>query len=366
MELDTQQTDQLILDTARRLFIEQCGAQVINDAECGKAPERLRQAVLETGLTLAWVPEEAGGVGGSLALGFDLIRQAASFALPAPMADTLMANLLLAKSGLAITDRWAALAFDGGDLPVLSQGEVNGVVEAASDALEVAVVVVPVLEKGRVKIATFAPSTIEIKHQENLAGEARACITLKSAIPDQVSGPVDNMTHDGLKQFCALVRACQIAGALEKIGELTVSYVKERQQFGRPLGKFQAVQHKVADIAGESALAGAAVEQAIRTISVHPEPFSGGSHLLLPLATAKVLASEAAGKVTRDAHQAHGAMGFSFEYPLQQYSRRVWSWREEFGSEFYWSERLGMAVASEINARDVGEDAGSVWDVVSR
>ncbi|MBD3656997.1 MULTISPECIES: acyl-CoA dehydrogenase [Marinobacter] len=366
MGFDMEQTDQLILDTAHRLFTDQCGADVVNGAERGEAPERLRQAILDAGLTLAWVPEAAGGVGGSLALGLNLIRQAAGFALPVPLADALVANLLLAESGLAVTERWAALAFDGDELPVLLQGEVNGVVAAAAGAPEAAVLVVPVTEKGVVKIATFAPSTIEMEHQESLAGEARTRVILKSAIPGQLSGPVDGMTADGLKQFCALVRACQIAGALEKIGELTVGYVKERQQFGRPLGKFQAVQHKVADIAGESALAGAAVEQAVRRVSAHPEPFSGDSDIFLPLATAKVVASEAAGKVTRDAHQAHGAMGFSFEYPLQQYSRRVWSWREEFGSEFYWSERLGMAVAAEISALGAGEVAGCAWDAVSR
>tara|TARA_R110000824_G_scaffold135149_12_gene298229 strand:+ start:34 stop:1125 length:1092 start_codon:yes stop_codon:yes gene_type:complete len=363
MGFEMEQTDQLILDTAHRLFSDQCGSDIVNGAELGETPERLRQAVLDSGLTLAWVPEAAGGVGGSLALGFNLIRQAAGFALPVPLADTLVANLLLAESGLTVSDRWAALGFDGGELPELFQGKVNGVVEAASGAPGAATLVVPVAERGVVKIATFAPSTIEMEHQESLAGEARSRITLKSAIPGQLSGAVEGMTLDGLKQFCALVRACQIAGALEKIGELTVAYVKGRQQFGRPLGKFQAIQHKVADIAGESALAGAAVEAAVRLVSVHQEPFGGGS--LLSVATAKVVASEATGKVARDAHQAHGAMGFSFEYPLQQYSRRVWSWREEFGSEFYWSERLGMEVASEICARKAGGAAGSAWAVIT-
>lgn len=361
-----EQTDQLILDTAHRLFIDQCSTDIVNAAERGETPERLRQAILETGLTLAWVKEEAGGVGGSLALGFHLIRQAAGYALPAPLADTLMANLLLAEGGLVVTDRWTALAFDGGDLPVLLQGKVTGVVEGASGAGEAAILVVPVLDNASVRIATFAPTAIETDHQESLAGEARSRLFFNSAIPDQLSGPVEGMTADGLKQFCALVRACQIAGALEKMGELTVSYVKQRQQFGQPLGKFQAVQHKVADLAGESALAGAAVDQAIREISAHPEPFSGDARILLPVATAKVVASEAAGEAARHAHQAHGAMGFSFEYPLQQYTRRVWHWREEFGSEFYWSERLGKAAASEVHARGAHGAAGCVWDVVSR
>lgn len=361
-----EQTDQLILDTAHRLFSELSGAEIVNGAELGEKPEQLRQAILESGLTLAWVPEEAGGVGGSLELGFNLIRMASGFALPVALADTLVANLLLARSGLEVSDRWAGLAYDGGDLPVLVQGEVNGVVENASGAVEAGFLVVPVMEKGEVRIATFAPSTIDMEHRESLAGEARTRVILRSAIPGQLSEPVNNMTEDGLRQFCALVRASQVAGALERMGEITVGYVKERTQFGRPLGKFQAIQHKVADIAGESALTTAAMEQAVRRVSSHPEAFNGDSLVFMAVATAKVVASEAAGKVCRDAHQAHGAMGFSFEYPLQQYSRRVWCWREEFGSEFYWSERLGMAVANELVAQGGNPVPGNAWDIVSR
>jgi acyl-CoA dehydrogenase len=359
-----EQTDQLILDTARRLFSDHSGADVVNQAELDEPPETLRDAVRAAGLSLAWVPEEAGGVGGSLALGFNLIRLAASFAVPVPLVDTMIANLVLAKSGLELAEGWAALVFEEGELPTVEQGRVNGVVDNAPGVIDGSRLVVPVTDGGMVRIATFAFHNLAIEERESLAGEARARVAFDSVIPAQLSPVVDSMSEDGLRQFCALVRACQIAGAFEKITGLTVRYVSERQQFGRPLGKFQAIQHKVADIAGESALANAAVEQAIRTLSECSEPFCGDNHVFLPVATAKVVTSEGAATVTRLAHQAHGAMGFSFEYPLQQYSRRVWGWREEYGSEFYWSERLGMSVASEVG--HAGVEGGPVWDVVSR
>lgn len=358
-----EQTDQLILDTARRLFSDHCGADVVNQAESGVAPEKLCSAVIEAGLPLAWVSEDAGGVGGSLALGFNLIRQAASFALPAPLAETLVANLVLAESGFEVADAWAALVFAGGQLPVVDNGTISGVVDNAPGVVSNSLLVVPASDQGKIRIATFSADRLTIEQRESLAGEPRARVQLDGVTPIQLSAVVDGMTEDGLRQFCALVRASQIAGAMEKMTELTVGYVKERQQFGRPLGKFQAIQHKVADIAGESALANAAVEQAVRMLSEHPEPFSGNAVAFLPVATAKVVASEGAGTVSRLAHQSHGAMGFSFEYPLQQYSRRIWSWREEYGSEFYWSERIGMAVAGEIRNADAD---GQVWDIVSR
>ena len=359
-----EQTDQLILDTARRLFSDHGGAEVVNQAEIGEPPQKLLDAVMTAGLPLAWVPEEAGGVGGSLALGFNLIRQAASFAVPVPLADTMIANLVLAKSGLEVADGWAALVFDGGQLPTVDNGRVNGVVDSAPGVVDGSLLVVPVADEGLVRIATFVFHGLAIEEHESLAGEARARVSLEHAVPAQLSPVTDSMTEDGLRQFCALARACQIAGAFEKITELTVGYVRERQQFGRPLGKFQAIQHKVADMAGESALSNAAVEQAIRMLSECSEPFCGDNRVFLPVATAKVVTSEGAATVIRLAHQSHGAMGFSFEYPLQQYSRRVWSWREEYGSEFYWSERIGMSVANDIcNGRAEG---GQVWDIVSR
>lgn len=366
MGFEMEQTDQLILDTAQRLFSDHCAADVVNAAENGVAPVRLLNAILEAGLPLAWVPEEAGGVGGSLTLGFNLIRQAAGFALAAPLAETLVANRVLAESGLEVDETWSVLVFDGGALPRLADGKISGVVENAPIHAGAARLVVPVSDQAGIRIATFAPDSVTIDYRESLAGESRAQVQLDEAAPLELSPAVEAMNAHGLMQFCALVRACQIAGAMEKMSELTVAYVKERQQFGRALGKFQAIQHKVADIAGESALATAAVEQAVRELSQHSQPFSGSGDTLLSVATAKVVASEAAGTVSRLAHQCHGAMGFSFEYPLQQYSRRIWSWREEYGSEFYWSERIGLAVANELKNSAPGPADGRVWDIISR
>lgn len=366
MGFEMEQTDQLILDTAQRLFADHCGADVVNGAENGVAPVGLLNALLEAGLPLAWVPENAGGVGGSLALGFNLIRQSAGFALAAPLAETLLANRVLAEAGLEVAEYWAVLVFDGGELPTLVGGKVSGLVESAPMHAGATRLVVPVSDQEAIRIAIFGPDDVEIDYRESLAGEARAQVQLSEAVPLELSSSVDGMSEHGLMQFCALVRACQIAGAMEKMNELTVAYVKERHQFGRALGKFQAIQHKVADIAGESALANASVEQAVRELSQHPLPFSGNGDTFLSVATAKVVASAAAGTVSRLAHQCHGAMGFSYEYPLQQYSRRIWSWREEYGSEFYWSERIGLAVADELKQSAAGQKGGRVWEIISR
>ncbi len=187
-----EQTDQLILDTAYRLFSDHCGAEVVNQAEIGEFPGKLHDAVMAAGLPLAWVPEKAGGVGGSLALGFNLIRQAASFAVPVPLVDTMIANLVLAESGLEVADTWAALVFDGGQLPVVDNGTVTGVVNNTPGVVSGSLLVVPVTDRGLVRVATFAFDNLAIEESESLAGEARARVTMEGASPIQLSPVVDD------------------------------------------------------------------------------------------------------------------------------------------------------------------------------
>jgi len=360
------ETDLLILDTAERLLSDICTTEAAMQYERGTVPDNLANAILDSGLPMAWVPEQSGGVGGSLPLGFELIRKAAAYALPLPLAETLVANLLLALSGLSVPGRWTALGYDGGELPVAMRGEVNGTVEMASGADDASVIVVPVLEKGHLRIASFAASTIDMEHRRNLAGEVRTRLILRSAIPSRLSARVKNLTEDGIRQFCALVRSAQIVGALDRSGELTVAYVAERKQFGRALGKFQAIQNRVADIAGEAALAGAAVQQAVRTLANCEFPLCGDSSTAIAIASAKLVAGDAAQKVPENAHQAHGAMGFSYEYPLQLFTRRVWCWREEFGSEFYWSGYIGELLKNEVQSGGEGSVLGKAWDFATR
>ena len=123
----------------------------------------------------------------------------------------------------------------------------------------------------------------------------------------------------------------------------------ERKQFGRPIGKFQAIQQMLADAAGQYAAAAAAADLAA----------AGLRHrrLRVRVAIAKARVGEAAGKVAEVCHQVHGAMGFTQEHPLHFATRRLWSWRDEFGHEAYWQERIGRMVCS-ARRRSAVADAG--------
>jgi len=137
----------------------------------------------------------------------------------------------------------------------------------------------------------------------------------------------------------ALGRAAMMAGALERLLDLSVQYAKDRKQFGRPIGGFQAVQQNLAILAAEVAAANAMVTLAGR--------IQGGRHQGAAVAAAKARAGRAAGIAARIAHQIHGAMGFTDEYPLQLFTRRLWSWRDEYGSDRAWMAVLGRLAAAE-------------------
>jgi acyl-CoA dehydrogenase len=125
-------------------------------------------------------------------------------------------------------------------------------------------------------------------------------------------------------------------GALETARDLAVAHARDRTQFGRPLAAFQAVQHMLAQIARDVAVTRSVVELAVSAAS---ENVTGG---WLEIASAKVVAGRAARTVSAHAHQVHGAIGITKEYSLSALTRRLWSWREEFGTESEWSQRIGQ------------------------
>ncbi|WP_417321104.1 acyl-CoA dehydrogenase family protein [Erythrobacter aureus] len=134
----------------------------------------------------------------------------------------------------------------------------------------------------------------------------------------------------------AFARAAQIGGALDAALARAVGYVNERQQFGRPLAKFQAVQQSLATFACEAAAANCAAMGAAQALNRGPAEFE--------IAAAKLRANRAVEIGTTVAHQVHGAIGFTEEYGLHHLTGRLWQWRSEYGNDAYWSRRLGSAV----------------------
>jgi alkylation response protein AidB-like acyl-CoA dehydrogenase len=333
-------SDNIIVDTATRIFRDLCEPATVNEAEAGVWPRALWAALEESGLPLAWVPEERGGAGAAMADGFAVLRAAGRFAVPVPLAETLMAGWLLARAGIDMPAGPMTLApiHADGHIALGADGRLAGRARHVPFARNAGHIAVLADRGGKPVVALVAAADLAINHQQSLAGEPRDTVSFDGAVP-QMAEPAA-LDADAVQCLGAAVRLQQMAGALEKILEQSVQWALDRSQFGRPIAKFQAVQHNLATLAGEVAAASAAADLAA-------DACDGPAPCAAEVAIAKVRGGEAAGNGAAIAHQVHGAMGFTYEHTLHHATRRLWAWREEFGNEAVWATRLGHLVAAE-------------------
>jgi acyl-CoA dehydrogenase len=331
----------LLSDTVTRLFTDLATKELIEAAEKGTWPDKLWRALEEGGLTLPLVSEDAGGAGGTWLDAHVVIRASGRYTAPVPVAETIIAAWLLSRAGLDVPFGPLTVA------PVrrderLTLSQSAGGVKVSGRATRVPwgrdaghVVTVGELD-GRPAVALTARGAATVEEDRSLALEPRDTLVFRDAAA-VAAAPAD-VPMDAIRLYGAMARAAQMAGALEACLLQSVRYATERKQFGRPIGSFQAIQQNLAVLAGHVAAAGIAAESAFRAAE------RGDARL--PIAVAKVRAGEAAGVGAGIAHQTHGAIGFTYEHSLHFATRRLWSWRAEFGSESAWARELGRTVAA--------------------
>lgn len=297
----------MLADTAERLFTTHAEAIEQAAAQGGWATEAWN-AIEESGLPLALVPEQHGGFGIPPAEALALVRQAGTHALALPLAETMIANAALAAAGLPLAEGPAGLAPEP-QKPV-PWGRFAQTVVAFSDG----------------QLHRYTSPTV-VQQGQNLASAPRDLL-------DLAGGETAPFPGASLLEWAALARALQMAGALEHVLQLTVDHVSTRVQFGRPLAKFQAIQQELAKLAGEVAAASAAADQAA-------DAFAENTDLAFAVAVARARIGEAASKASAIAHQLHGAIGFTREHVLHRYTTALWSWRDEYGTQRAWTLALG-------------------------
>ncbi|GGL12655.1 acyl-CoA dehydrogenase family protein [Nocardia jinanensis] len=297
----------------------------------------------ETGLTAVGIDESAGGSGGTFADAAAVIRAAARAAAPVPLVGTLLLAPHLrtvfgaphrrGPSAVAVGSVRAVAGDDG----VRLEGTIT---EVAYGRIADTVLVLGRDEAaGRVLLAEIPGAEVNWEQHENLAGEPRDSAELSLAVTALGALPLAELDGiiERLRDIEALGLSLSIAGALHTVQELTVGYANERAQFGKPISKFQAVKQLAAVLAGEVAVTDAAVSAAVDLVEA-------GAPAGFPIAAARLRAALAATEVSKIAHQIHGAIGYTREYRLHQYTRRLWSWRDEGRSEAQWSEIAGQRV----------------------
>lgn len=321
----------LILDTADRIFRDLCDQVLIDKAEKGEWPAGLWQTLEESGLTQASVPEERGGAGGTLGDGLYFLKTSGRYAAPLPLAETLIAGVLLAQAGADVPAGPLTIApVRANETIAVVGGKLSGTATRIPFARNASAIVVLTSEG----LVVVDPAQVTIEPGKSMAGEPRDTVIFDGAPATVVGGAV---AFEALMRLGALARSVQMAGAMEGILAMSLQYVQDRVQFGRTLSKFQAVQQSMAALAGQVAAASAAADAAIESTE------AGDNGINIAVAKARV--GEAAGVAAELAHQAHGAIGFTHEYALHQFTRRMWAWRDEFGGEPYWQAELGRQVA---------------------
>jgi len=335
-------TDPQLLDATRRIYMEVGSPWPPAERQNTK----LWKTLEESGLTLAWCPEEFGGAGGSVADGLSVIGITGEFWDPVPVTETLLAGWLLSKAQITIPKGPLSLLITEADseIKVDKNGRITGRVEKvpfAGGSQHLAALVEPSTGTSP-QVAIFRRTDVSILPGRNVAGEPRDTVLLNQTAPLVLTDPLPGLNPSAIFLLGALARSLQMTQAIGAVLNMCIDYAQQRPAFGRPIAKFQSIQHYLAVIAGEYAAALAITAAAEECFIRHPDI---GDTDIIPIASAKIRAGEAVNKVCSLAHQIHGAMGFTEEYTLHLFTHRLWSWRNDFGNEATWAVEIGRIAA---------------------
>ncbi|MDI2132408.1 acyl-CoA dehydrogenase family protein [Yinghuangia seranimata] len=308
-----------------------------------RSSDEVWRKLAELGLPLVGVDEAAGGSGGSYDDLVTVVRALGEHATGLPVGESALASWALAHdraAGERVTLAFGMDAVYEDDLSVVRIPCVPWLRQASA-------VVVYGRSGGATYVDLDAPG-VEVHEGVNLAGEPRDDLVLRGAAMPNLPGAPD--LAEARARF-GLLRSVAVAGAAVGAYTLTRGYVMQREQFGKPLARIPAVATALATMRVATVRLDAALERAVANLAR-----SGGTsqRFLAAAAAAGVTAAATAATCARTAHQLHGAMGVTAEYPLHHYTKRLWSWPEEAGAEADCARYLGqLALAG-------GEAA--VWD----
>ena len=333
----------------------------------------LYATLLRDGWTTVGIAEGEGGSGGDLADAVEVAAAIAGAGVGLPVAEgAIVAACLLAAGGIRLPGTARCVVPACAPDATISAGTVSAQVRRvpwASWASHLVLACPAGPERTAIVLVEAAGAVIS--RGANLADEPRDDIRLAD-VPAAAVVTIDRQYSDVAGEMLAagaLARSVQMAAAAQQVLDMTSRYCTERVQFGRPIAGWQAVQQQLAELAAETAAARAAVALALAAVTGATANAVTGA--VTEIAMAKARTSQAAGVAARIAHQLHGAIGVTREHPLQRHTRALWSWREEYGTQAYWSQVLATRLAGHeedlwgwLTARDLERGSPS-GDIVS-
>jgi alkylation response protein AidB-like acyl-CoA dehydrogenase len=320
----------------RELLERSCTPQMLRAAwsnDTGRVPA-LWARLVEFGVVGLTAPESHGGAGMTELDLVLLLEESGRAAVPEPLVETTAVGIPL-LAALSDDERASAL------LRRSARGE--------------AVVAVGLESSPHVAYADAADAIVmEHGDEAHLVLRDRASLAAERSVdhsrrlfrvtwnPDATSciakGPRATQAFAAAFDRGALAAAAQLVGLGARLIEITTEYVKTRQQFGQPIGAFQAVKHQLVDAYLGIALAQPLVYRAAYSMA-HADP-ACDAHV----SSAKAFASEAAWRASRAALQLHGAIGYSFEHDLHLWMKRVWVLAAAWGDAAWHRKRVANAV----------------------
>jgi len=304
----------------------------------------------ELGLTGMTIAQEHGGLGMN-EVDFVLLAQECGYvALPEPLVHTvLVAVPMLQDIGGDLAAQWLPRVADG-EAKVLVGLQQNLVVEDAhvADLL--------LLQQGDTLVAA-TPQQVRLQHNASIDPSRRLFVVevLPGATTVASSARAATLLADALNRG-ALGCAAQALGLAQRMIDLSVKYTSERQQFGKPIGSFQAVKHHMANVAVRLEYAKAPTHRAAYVIA---QGQAGAAHASASHAVshAKLVACEAASLAAKNCHQVHGAMGYTWEVDLHIFMKKAWALANTWGDAGFHKARVG----DRIFAPDAALGAGATF-----
>jgi acyl-CoA dehydrogenase len=343
-------SDSIIEDSIFRFFSKALDKTTCIEAErTGRLPAQWQLAV-DNGFSNLLCSEEHGGAGIGWSDAFALFWGIGYYRVPLPLAETVIANHVLSIAGIdAGTDLPLAIVDEAVAAKLLARDTAGAVVLSGSAArvhwARAARKALVGLPDGRVGLWKLDGPDVRIVEGTDVTKLPSDTVVFEDAPAEFIfDSPFVNVQWP-VRHFGAIARAAMIVGAAEFALEESVQYALDRVQFGRPIGKNQALQQQLAHMAGQIAVARHAASLAFMHVPCWQDGASPGDPI--SAACAKVLSGEAADVSASVAHQVHGALGFTYEHILNFATRRLWAWREDHGTASWWSRRIGGKVAQE-------------------
>jgi acyl-CoA dehydrogenase len=321
--------EELLVD----FFASEVNPELVDSVErSGTWPRSLWQRLAATGLPWVGIAEEAGGVGGNLADVAALLRHSAFQAAPLPLLEHHLAAHVVAAAGLPHVDGPLSVTGLGPDpVPRVTGGRMSGRLTHVSwgDAVD-AVAVLTEDDRGQAVVALVDGRSAKAEPGRDLAGVPTPTLVLEDA--DVRVCLVADVA--AVRRRAEVLRCAVLAGLFGRLSEMTNVYARERHQFGKPIGAFQGVQIHLVVLAQAASMADVAVHRAVAAVDEGLGTFEA--------AATSLVVDELAAQACAAAHQAHGAVGMTREYPLQQVTRRINAWRQAWTPSSAVAERLGQ------------------------